>query len=860
MDRLEAMMHRVLDEVEMLKRMKQGARRKTNGEMFKGDARSRLNPPEDAVTYIDEVRGDAANRERGESDEERMARIERSAQDFEEERNKRAHMQNAIATETNIIRQTSNDVRRARQPLPEGTVPYTTSQEEFDHDEGVRRPQVVPVDLQYSTARDTTVDPVTQVPRNTDSPSAESYARGDEGLFTAGRHHAAGQSDSNESNRGEHERVASRISQVNDTARKISIKNPIGLGSSEGAIQSASARESGVLGEHLEDDLGRAQTQSWIDRAEHPSPAPPTPVSKDDRYRGKYVQVLTPINTNTRDYAQVGSSQIVEGPPQRQRSQYFIIDQYGRRQYYIGDPNEKKIDTQPVEKEDGSGWSRALTNIKNGVSPKRNKNKNNKGKEKEVLVDHIEDEQLPVIQPLETTTVEPLPSLFANLDQLETSPSKRLKKRFRKPITTPFDLQDSPVAAPQWTSLGPDTDLPADELHLDMAEKKSKRRSWRDALGFSSHKTQAQSPQEPATMRKASLTENITVTYPGPSQEASEANGNHHVFSQTEDDYGDVVNTVSTQPQPSARAYRDSISDSVKADAMISMKLSDELASGRHPASLEIPADVQWALHQHTQQAQLQQNENLSETSANVVAGPFARRRVNRDFTPTPPMRDPLPASHLIPHELIHSSSYGPTEPLTPQKLQSSAFPARSLSPEDESIYNAAAIRDTMKKSLQRQPTPPKAHVPVARTARVSSNLATQRDVKHPTTFQQQREQLTKADLAQPSNGPVSPSKTDSSYKTAHDGGERERSPDGVRPPSVYSHNSIGGDVYIPHKDKLICRDFPELAPGRHQITYPFPAPISQALLVQSIPHPPPRSSLTKTVLRSPAILPAVPI
>ena len=64
-------MSRVLEEVEMLKRMKQGARRKTNGEMFKGDLRSRLNPPEDAVTYIDEVRGDAANRGRGESPKKR---------------------------------------------------------------------------------------------------------------------------------------------------------------------------------------------------------------------------------------------------------------------------------------------------------------------------------------------------------------------------------------------------------------------------------------------------------------------------------------------------------------------------------------------------------------------------------------------------------------------------------------------------------------------------------------------------------------------------------------------------------------------------------------------------------------------
>ena len=124
MERLENMMQRVLEEVEMLKRMKQGARRKTNGEMFKGEARSRLNPPEDAITYIDEVRGDAANRERGESEEERMARIERSAQDYEEEKNKRTMLASAIETETNIIRKASNDVRLSQQPLPEGSKPF----------------------------------------------------------------------------------------------------------------------------------------------------------------------------------------------------------------------------------------------------------------------------------------------------------------------------------------------------------------------------------------------------------------------------------------------------------------------------------------------------------------------------------------------------------------------------------------------------------------------------------------------------------------------------------------------------------------------------------------------------------------
>jgi hypothetical protein len=116
------MMQRVLDEVELLKRMKQGARRKTNGEMFKGDARNRISPPDVAIMYIDEARGDAANRERGESDEERMARIEREAITYEEEeRNKRNMMQTAVATETSILRKSGKDVRDAQRPLSPDT-------------------------------------------------------------------------------------------------------------------------------------------------------------------------------------------------------------------------------------------------------------------------------------------------------------------------------------------------------------------------------------------------------------------------------------------------------------------------------------------------------------------------------------------------------------------------------------------------------------------------------------------------------------------------------------------------------------------------------------------------------------------
>jgi hypothetical protein len=154
--------------VEMLKRMKQGARRKTNGEMFKGDLRSRLNPPEDAVTYIDELRGDAANRERGESEEERMARIERSAKDYEEEKNKRVLMQEAIATETNIIRQTSKDVRAAQAPMPDD----------------YQGPRVPPIRTELSSHQFPIPTRPTREGAN-DSPSADSFARGDETHFTS---------------------------------------------------------------------------------------------------------------------------------------------------------------------------------------------------------------------------------------------------------------------------------------------------------------------------------------------------------------------------------------------------------------------------------------------------------------------------------------------------------------------------------------------------------------------------------------------------------------------------------------------------------------------------------------------------
>ena len=118
-ERLEFMMQNVIDELELLKRMKLGARSKSDGEVFRAEMRN--NPPEDAALYINEVRGDAANRERRESDEERMARIERPAADYEWERNKGMMISEKIATETSLVRQIAKDIRHADQPSPEGS-------------------------------------------------------------------------------------------------------------------------------------------------------------------------------------------------------------------------------------------------------------------------------------------------------------------------------------------------------------------------------------------------------------------------------------------------------------------------------------------------------------------------------------------------------------------------------------------------------------------------------------------------------------------------------------------------------------------------------------------------------------------
>lgn len=806
MERLEAMMQRVLEEVEMLKRMKQGARRKTNGEMFKGEARSRLSPPEDAITYIDEVRGDAANRERGESDEERMARIERSANAFEEEeKTKRSLMQNAIATETSIIRQSSKDVRLAKQPLAEGFEPLTMPRpEDSEYEPGPSQPRTGPRlppleindvgNLQYVPARETTVDPIINqtssapsVDEQGHSPSNESYVHGDEGRFTIGGRNVTVHTETPESKRAK------------ETNRKISIKEPVMLGSSDDAVQSGSGRESGVLGEHLEDKLGHEQTQAWMDHTEHVSMELPSQNRNDaTREVGNLDNRQLPITTSQNAEVEDFDPQFI---PQRQRSQYFVIDQFGRRQYYLGDP--KAASMSPGERgQNTPEWSRKVISITGTLSPTKN---NDKGKETEAIDKQSVVQQLlgkPIPDNARETTVPPLPSLFAPIEQpLEASPSNRLKKKtFRKPITTPFGIPESPITAPQRLALERETDLPNDVMPLDSTpEKKKKRRSWRDALGLSSNKTTQNSPRQPAK-KEQTVEDKITLTYPGPKNDVQGKNGFNYVLNLDESDDDDddddddkVVGTGSTQPQPSPspRAYRDSISDSVKEDAMINMQLSDELASGRHPASIEVPADVQFALRQHAKQGE-RQKQDKPRTSPEPP-GPYARRR-ERDFTPTPPIRDPLPASHLIPDGLFPPSTYSPTEPLTPSKTQTMARSRASPSPpRDDSLYNAAAIRQTFSNNLTRRPTPPRAPLPASRTPRAPSKLAEVRDIKPPTTLKHERDSLTNADFPT-SNGQISPTKTDSSYKTAHDG-QYVRSDDGVRPPSLYSHDSIGGDV-----------------------------------------------------------------
>jgi len=794
MERLEGMMQRVLEEVEMLKRMKQGARRKTNGEMFKGDYRNRLNPPEDAVTYIDEIRGDAANRERGESDEERMARIERSAQNFEEERNKRTMMQDAIATETDIIRQSSKDVRSAQQPVPETSRAYIPT---MDEDDFHRRSPTPPPPLRMGQvgAHPYTVDPTDPIVsahaisrEENESPSDQSFAHGDEGMFSARR-------------RTMHRRTATqqvgaetaKIHQAQDGPRKVSVRKPIGLPPSDGAVHSA-GRESGVLGDHLEGQLesgvlGEQLEKQWEEaqaqqRTRYESPLPPSPPAKE---KSPVREMKSPSPLPPMVERATPDSYLVL--PQRQRSQYFVTDQYGRRQYFIGESGEKP----GTEKESGADW---VSNVKNAVTPKKNKDK---GKAKE-SAEAVEDPT--VASPVQIGP--PQVSLSMVTDVLEPSPSKKLKKKFRKPITIPFGIKESPVATPRWPITAQEIELPGDDLHLDNSPKKKARKSWRAALGFSQEKQPAQ-PQEPATLRRQSQGEIVLLTYPGPSQEVRGRNGVHY-HEPSEIDVPEVLSTQTTQPQ-TAHTYRDSISDSVREEALYSMKLGEELARGHHPASLVISNDMQTAIEYQSQQAKIDQttprkqvtdDSKISPVNTDDTIGPFARNRAARDFTPTPAIRNPMPAAHLIPDGLLPdgSNAYGPTEPLTPQK-RADNYPSPSPSPREEDIYDAAAIRNAFNKTLQRKPTPPKPFSFVARTSpRKSSNLAETRGARQPSTLKQQRDQLTNAELGQ-----VSPSKTDSSYKTAHDtreespDEEQERADDGVRPPSVYSHDSIGGSV-----------------------------------------------------------------
>ena len=538
MERLETMMQRVLEEVEMLKRMKQGARRKTNGEMFKGEARSRLVPPEDATTYIDEVRGDAANRERGESEEERMARIERSAQDFEEEKSKRSMMQTAIATETNVFRQTSKDARAAQNPLSEGIqiYPIPMDYEGGQNEEAISGRRLTPLRIEPGTIRPFAATPVTTADQaaspyrpapillalddNVNSPSGDSYAHGDDGMFNAEQPRLTGQGDSSPSDTAENERIAARMSQVHDETSKISIKDPIGLPSTDGALPSGSARESGVLGDHLEGELGQGPQQSWIDRTDR-STAPPTPVEKDEHYRRRQLHADSPLPPIVQDFEQPGPSIPLQNVLGRQRSQYFFKDEHGRLHFFMA-PSQESVDKVT----EGHEWGhRALQHIKSAVTHRKPKDK---GKGKEVIQD---DEDGPItILHRQTTPEHHLPSLFAITDQLEASPSRRLKKKtFRKPITTPFELRYTPPAtAQQEPVFGPPIDLEGDDSNLNSTEKKA-RRSWRDFLG---HKSQA--PHEPATLTRPPLPQPITVTYAGPSQEVHGRNGFDYFHGSTE--------------------------------------------------------------------------------------------------------------------------------------------------------------------------------------------------------------------------------------------------------------------------------------------------------------------------------------
>ena len=740
-----------------------------------------------------------------------MARIERSAKDYEEEKNKRVLMQDAIATETNIIRQTSKDVRAAQAPIP------------TDYD-GSRGP---PLRLEQLSSHQFAIPVKPMREGANDSPSADSYAHGDETHFTSqAAQQRLGESDSSAESPAERARVAARMSQVQDTSRKISIKDPVGLPSTgDEALPSGSARESGVLGEHLEGDFhnGHGQPQSWIAPGDHTS-NPPTPINRDEAYR----RTTSPLATQEQQYSQPGPSRPTH---QRTRSQYFVKDKSsGRREYYLATPDgseprdEENTRQSVIDKnQEVNEWSRTVQHLRNTVSPR--KNNKDKGKGKEVTSNPSENslpliQQIPITQQTPAKSLTPLPSLFAATQEMETSPSKKLRKKmFRKPITTPFEITESPVATPHWSPIGQDMDSPSDEMRLDGTPEK-KRRSWR----LFGHKTESpkqqepQEPQEPATLPRTSLVEPVSLTYPGPSQEVKGRNGFHynHVSvgdeQDDDDDDDDLPPQATTQPPQKKLEYRGSMSDSMRDAALYNMKLGDELARGRHPASFEVPPEAQWTLQQQVQQEQHRQRKNpptvMSPNSSAadlVVPGPFARRRLDREFTPTPPILNPMPPSHLIPDGLISNNTYAPTQPLSTQKLQSSAMPPKSFSPSlEESLYDPAAIRHAFKSTLERRPTPPRPSVNPARGIprlpnNPPSNMSPEmRRPRRPSTMKEQKAQLNEEEYqSQLVNGQTSPSKTESSYKTANDvdGEPQERSNDGVRPPSLYSHDSIGGGV-----------------------------------------------------------------
>lgn len=867
MERMELMMQKVLDELELLKRMKLGARRKANGEMFRADMRNRINPPEDAATYIDELRGDAANRERGESDEERMARIERTADDFEQERNKRIQMSEAIATETNIMRQSSKDVRHAAQPLPEGSQRfadrYNTEDAATPLDPVAAR-RLTPLRVEgFGNPVDDDAGLPPHIPRRprprnvtvedvSDSPSNDSFARGDEGLFNAPSHP--------QTRAG----APAGVQTTPDPTRKISVKQPVGLSgqTADEPLATGSARESGVLGEHLEGQLGLRRTQSPSDHGDVRSA--PTPVSKDERFKGKHVPSGSPLPPITHDFVQATTSQGIPPAARPPRTQYFIKDPAGRRQYFLGTP-PPGTDRSSIFSNEGqppAEYTRPWRNSGSVIASEAEEaslNNVHAATAKFRSPDNVRDvsmhspahgnvRSVSMNSPYESPVVEQLPSLFAATVYQEGSPSRKLKKKvFRKPITAELGIKDSPTSAvsgpPKWPRLGTDRDVQSDELQLDSPGEKN-RKSWMG--GFLSRKSTNAEPQSPATLNRSSLGgEVVTVAYPGPSQTVKGRNG-YTSYSAAEQDDLVAALPLTEKPAPPAEShiYRDSMSDSIREEALYSLALRDELASGRHPASIDSPMVAEWARQQEQMRHSFQSDmvrpvtlENRSvettpqrpQSAEKVITGPFpapgreASPAFNshpaREATPALSEEEPLPKTLLLPNTSttpnVYSITgyYAPTAPLSPQKSQD--FADRPQSPGyNEALYRAEVIKSAFRSNLQRRPTPPWpttiSTTAAPRVPRLPSNLANPKPRK-PSTFKDAV--VSDADLAVMANGQTSPSKTESSYKTALDEVDAEDVPlqknERARPPSTYSHSSIGGDVQTPHlHPKLIVEKF----------------------------------------------------